>query len=360
MDGLFRHELGWRAPSLREGESRTFQVAAQAPLPLVARLRVWKAGAEEQVDLPSDAVRCTIGAAKDNDVVLPGRPTLSQHHVELVLAHGRWYLRNLLPPRDDRGRRADLDPNRPLPRRQDPDQRLLLGHVPGGRLSRCAGRGDPPADGPLRVPDPQRDRRNQGLSLPGHRRPPRRSDLRRHRSPAHAARVSPPPGEPEGLDLLAPGGDRAGLALDPPGARRARARPARGRLLPLQRRRLGPHRSGPAPPGPRGGGQGHRVPQLREVPLVRALERGGAGGHPLEHAPRDPAPDREPRSLPQRRLHGPRRVRALDARDRSGRADRELPPPRVALRLRVGRGHRTTTSPSATSSWLRTPRPPLG
>jgi Fe-S-cluster-containing dehydrogenase component/CRP-like cAMP-binding protein len=95
VDGLFRHELGWRAPSLREGESRSFEIAVQAPLPLVARLRVWKAGAEEQIDLPTEATRCTIGGAADNDVVLPARPTLSPRHVELVLAHGRWYLRNL-------------------------------------------------------------------------------------------------------------------------------------------------------------------------------------------------------------------------------------------------------------------------
>jgi len=95
VDGLFRHELGWRAPSLRDGEGRSFEVAAQAPLPLLIRLRVWKAGAEEQVDLPPQATTFTIGGAAGNDLVLPARPTLSPQHVELRLSHGRWYLRNL-------------------------------------------------------------------------------------------------------------------------------------------------------------------------------------------------------------------------------------------------------------------------
>lgn len=95
VDGLFRHELGWRAPALREGDPRTFPVALQPPLPLVARLRVWKAGAESLVEVPTGAELFTIGGAEGNDLVLPGRPTLSPQHVELRLTHGRWYLRNL-------------------------------------------------------------------------------------------------------------------------------------------------------------------------------------------------------------------------------------------------------------------------
>lgn len=95
VNALFRHELGWRAPRVVEGEARIFQIPAVAPLPLRCRLRVWKAGEDVYVEIPADATMFRIGAASDNDLRLPSRPSLSEHHVELHLSHGRWYLRNL-------------------------------------------------------------------------------------------------------------------------------------------------------------------------------------------------------------------------------------------------------------------------
>lgn len=93
--GLFCEELGWAQPRASEAAPNCFEVPTVAPAPLVARLRVWKAGEEERVDIAPGTERYRIGSAKDNELRLPRRPTVSEHHAELRFAHGRWYLRNL-------------------------------------------------------------------------------------------------------------------------------------------------------------------------------------------------------------------------------------------------------------------------
>ena len=93
--GIFRDELGWLIPRGSDEGPSSFEVPAVAPAPLGARLRVWKAGEEERVDIPPGAARYRIGSAQDNELKLPRRPTLSEHHAELRFVHGRWLLRNL-------------------------------------------------------------------------------------------------------------------------------------------------------------------------------------------------------------------------------------------------------------------------